>query len=322
MTYLIDNIAVIGAGTMGHGIAMEFAVNGCKVNLYDNRDALKEALEKIQKTLTFLAEKEIISKEQVAKGLKNINPTEKLEIAVKDTEYVVEAVPEDEDIKETIFREIDTLCPPPAIIASNTSGIPLKTLVKKIKHPSRALITHYWNPPHLIPLVELVGSGQTSRQTLQRTFNFLKFIGKVPVIVRQDIPGFIGNRLQHALMREVYHLIDRGYATPEEIDQVVKYGFGRRYTTLGPVEAMDLGGLDVVMNVQEYLFPNLNSNHELSNCLTEKVRAKKVGAKCGEGFYNWENAKLQDILKLRDEELIDQLKKDRKRNHASFNRSN
>jgi 3-hydroxybutyryl-CoA dehydrogenase len=230
-------IAVIGAGLMGHGIAQVFALAGHEVRIHDTVMAnLDSVTSRILANLRELGEDE--------SAVERVEATPHLTAAVRDADYVVEAVLEDLPLKQKLFAEIEQHAPPSAIFASNTSVIPITKIMEKLRDRTRALGTHWWNPPYLVPLVEVIGTKWAAPEAIQWTISLHKAAGKMPVHVKKDVPGFVGNRLQHALWREAVSLVERGICDAETVDTVIKASFGRRLAVLGPLENADLVGTD------------------------------------------------------------------------------
>ena len=228
-----------------------------------------------------------IKKEEIKKIISSINKTNNLEQALEKAEFVIEAAPEKLDLKQNIFKEIENLAPQDCIFASNTSVIQITKIVDQMVNKNRALGTHWWNPPHLIPLVEVIKTEWTDEKTMRRTIQLLKDIGKTPVRVEKDVPGFIGNRLQHALWREAISLVENGICDAEAVDTVIKSSFGRRLAVLGPLENADLVGTDLTLDVHENVLHDLDRNQKPSKLLQRLVKEGKLGMKNGEGFKKW-----------------------------------
>jgi 3-hydroxybutyryl-CoA dehydrogenase len=284
----ISRIAVIGAGLMGHGIAQEFAVAGYEVLLHDqSAEVLRHAVERIGNGLYLLVELGMIGHDQIAPARSRIRVTTSLEDAVANADLVIEAVFEDLGLKQRLFGDLDELCDPRTILASNTSTFLPSTLAAATRRPDKVLVTHYFNPPHLLPLVEIVRGAMTSDETVTTIVELLERIGKRPVLVRKEVPGFIGNRLLVALFREALAIVEQGIATPEDIDAVVTNGFGRRFGEAGPFALWELAGLDLIREVMVRLLPEIADGHEVSPLLTERVERGELGVKAGKGFYDW-----------------------------------
>ena len=284
-------IAVIGAGLMGHGIAQVFALSGHDVSIHDsvaaNLDSVKP---RILANLRGLGD-------DVA-AVDRVQPTGDLAAAVHEADYVVEAVLEDLALKQRLFLEVERNVRPHTILASNTSVIPITKIMDGLRDRSRALGTHWWNPPYLVPLVEVIGTHWTSQQAIDWTIDLHKAAGKMPVHVKKDVPGFVGNRLQHALWREAVALVERGICDAQTVDTVVKASFGRRLAVLGPLENADLVGTDLTLAIHKTVLPDIDSRPHPSPYLEALVGAGKLGFKSGEGFRAW-SAEAQAALRAK-----------------------
>jgi 3-hydroxybutyryl-CoA dehydrogenase len=298
-------IAVIGAGLMGHGIAQIFASQGHRVSLLDvSEEVLAEAIENIRANLTLMAQSGIGSTEDIEPTIKRIKVTRALEEAAADARFVIEAVTENLEVKQKLFRELDSICSSDCILATNTSVISITEIAANASKKGRILGTHFWNPPYLIPLVEVIKGQETSPQVVDLTVDLLRSVGKHPVKVKKDVPGFVGNRLQHALWREAISIIDKGIADPETVDEVIKKGFGIRLPVLGPVENADMVGLDLTMAIHDYILKHLESSPEPAPLLREKVRKGELGFKTGQGFRRWSTEEVQRSRKRLLEYLL------------------
>ena len=256
----IQRVAVIGAGLMGHGIALELAAHGYDVRLHDQDAArLEKARAAIGEGLARLAEVGRIPAEDLAAAPGRIAMSADLAEAVAGVDLVIEAVSEDLAVKQALFRELDALAPPHAILASNTSTFMPSLLAAATNRPRQVIVAHYFNPPHLLPLVELVRGGQTSDETVETMRDLYRGMGKAPAVVQKEAPGFVGNRLQAAIFREALAIVVEGIASQEDVDTIVKTGFGRRLCVAGPFEIADAAGLDVKLAVCEQLFPEIAS---------------------------------------------------------------
>lgn len=284
----IRKLAIVGAGLMGHGIAQEFALAGYEVHLCDlTEDKLKQAIKNIQANLQMLVQIGTIAQKQAESVLANIHPGTELKEAVAKADVVIEAVFEDLELKRELFQKLDRLCPEHTILASNTSSLMPSSLASATQRPDKVLVTHYFNPPYLLPLVEIVRHQATSDETVTTIYDLLTRVGKSPAIVRKEVPGFVGNRLQAALFREALSIVEQGIATPQDVDVVVKTGFGRRYAAAGPFEVFEMAGWDLVLAVAQYLYPDLESSTEIPAILSDKVETGQLGLKTGKGFYDW-----------------------------------
>ena len=284
-------IAVVGAGLMGHGIAQVFALAGHDVTITDAVAAsLDTVKQRIAANLRDLGEDE--------RAVERVTPRLRLDEAVADADLVVEAVAEDLAVKQAVFRDIEKAAPGDAVLASNTSVIPITAIMQGLRERSRALGTHWWNPPFLVPLVEVIGTQWTSAAAIDRTMKLLADVGKTPVHVKKDVPGFVGNRLQHALWREAIALVEDGICDAETVDTVIKASFGRRLAVLGPLENADLVGTDLTLAIHKTVLPAINSRPAPSPYLESLVAQGKLGMKSGEGFRTW-TADAQSALRAR-----------------------
>ena len=294
---------------MGHGIGQTFALGGYEVTLNDISDELlNKALYQIRKNLDTFIEFGITTSHAATEALSRIKPATDLKKAVEDSDFVVEALPESMDLKKRIFKKMDQFSPPHAIIASNTSGLSLTDMASGIKRQPQVVIAHWWNPPHIIPVVEIVKGRFTSDETVDLTYHLLAAIGKRPVKILKEVPGFLGNRLQFALYREALACFRDGVASAEDIDLAVKGTFGFRLPTLGPIETSDFGGLDTFLNICRYLFKEIDRSTEPPEALKEKVAQNKLGVKTGEGFYPYPGDSAQERIKERDRQFLQRLK--------------
>ncbi len=304
----IKTVAVIGSGLMGHGIAMEFALAGLNVRLHDvSRKRLDAAMTNIRKDLSTLAGADLITPHQAEQAMQNIHLILNLE-EVGDADFVVEAVFENLDLKRSIFSRLDAICPPRTILSSNTSTLLPSALASATRRPDKFLVTHYFNPPYLLPLVEVVRGKQTSDETITTVIDFLKKIGKSPALVQKEVPGFIGNRLQMALLREALFLVEQDIASPQDVDVVIKNSFGRRLSTAGVFEVFEIAGWDLIQEIALNLLPAISSSMELSPLLQDKVKKGELGTKTGKGFYQW-TPDSGEALRLRIASALIQIQK-------------
>ena len=292
----ISRIAVIGAGLMGHGIAQEFASAGYHVRLHDVTDEhLQTARTQIEKNLGVLAENAIIEKGSIPSTLQRIQTATELATVAENADFVVEAVTENLPLKQQIFEELDAICPSHTILASNTTALMPSQIGINAKRKDQILNTHYFNPPYLIPLVELIRSPDTSDETVSVAFELLTSIGKTPAIIEKEALGFVGPRLQAALIREAFAIVERGIASAETVDLVVRNSFGRRLSIAGPFEVFELAGWDLVLAAFEELYKDLNSSADINPLLRQMVESGKFGVKSKEGFYEWTDEKVQEL---------------------------
>lgn len=276
--------AVIGAGLMGHGIALTLARAGHRVAVTDPQPEARAALAgRVAASLRLTGAEE----SAIAAILQRIAVHEAIQGAVRDAAFVFEAAPEKLALKQAIFAEIEAHAPAGAILASNTSVMPITAIMSGLRDKSRALGTHWWNPPHLIPLVEVIRTADTSEPAMAAMTALLAGAGKTPVRVEKDVPGFIGNRLQHALWREAVSLVERGICDAGAVDTVVKSCFGRRLAVLGPLENADLVGTDLTLDIHSTVLADLDHRPGPSPLLERLVAEGKLGMKSGEGFRRW-----------------------------------
>src|SRR5512144_606110 len=281
-------IAVIGAGLMGHGIAQVFALAGHEVTIYDQLMAsLGSVSERIAANLKDLGDD--------PGAVERVTPVHNLAAAVRDADYVIEAVAEDLPLKQKLFVEIEKNVRSDTILASNTSVIPITKIMKGLKRRARALGTHWWNPPFLVPLVEVIETKWTSAATVDFTMKLHAAAGKKPAHVKKDVPGFIGNRLQHALWRGAISLVEHGSCDAETVDTVIKAAFGRRLAVLGPLENADLVGTDLTLAIHKTVLPEIESRPGPSPYLEKLVKEGKLGFKSGEGFRKWTPEQQQEL---------------------------
>jgi 3-hydroxybutyryl-CoA dehydrogenase len=273
-------IAVIGAGLMGHGIAQVFALAGDEVTITDAVAASLDTVKsRIAANLRDLGQDERV--------VARVTPCADLGEAVQTADHVVEAVSEDLPLKQKLFAEIERHVRPDTILASNTSVISITAIMEGLKQRERALGTHWWNPPYLVPLVEVIETRWTSPKAIAWTMELHAAAGKKPAHVKKDVPGFIGNRLQHALWREAISLVEQGICDAETVDAVVKASFGRRLAVLGPLENADQVGTDLTLAIHNIVLPAIDNRRAPSPYLQKLVAEKKLGFKSGEGFRKW-----------------------------------
>ena len=300
----IKRILVVGAGTMGHSIAMVFAQGGYQVALVDvNEEILKRALDLIQSNLETLEKAGWIDSKSIPKILDRIHPSATLE-AAKRADLVVEAISEDPKAKKILFQALDKACPARTILTSNTSYLNIFKAVNTGR-PGKVLIAHWWAPPHLIPLVDVVKGPETSLETVTTVKEILLKLGKKPVVLNRFIPGYIVNRLQRAMAREIFNLLDKGYASPEDIDVAVKNSLGIRIPAVGVVQRYDYTGLDLALAFEKNPSIHLVSKDRLSKTLDRLVKKRHLGVKTGRGFYDYSGRPMAEVLRERDVKLIE-----------------
>lgn len=284
----IQQIAVIGSGLMGHGIALELAAHGYDVALHDRDPGqLERARGGIAAGLARLAEIGRITADEAAAAPGRIAMGTDPRAAVTGADLVIEAVTEILDVKRALFRDLDAWAPPHAILASNSSSFMPSLLAAVTNRPEQVLVAHYFNPPHLLPLVELVRGEHTSDETIEIMRALYVSIGKSPAVVQREAPGFVGNRLQMALLREALAIVEAGIATPEDVDTIITSSFGRRLAVAGVFEVFEAAGWDLTLAVAEQLFPSIDRSTEPPQSLRDRVARGELGLKTGKGFYTW-----------------------------------
>jgi 3-hydroxybutyryl-CoA dehydrogenase len=300
----IRNVTIVGAGTMGHSLAQVFAQAGCRVRLNDVKEViLTKAKSLIASNLKTLVELGLSTEKDAAASLGRIHPTAKIEEAGREADFVIEAIVEDAGVKKEMFATLDRVCPAHAILASNTSYLDIFKFVET-RRPDKVLITHWFAPPHIVPLVEIVRGPETSSETVEAIRDLMVRIGKKPIVISKFLPGFIANRLQSALNREVLFLLDNGFAGPEDIDEATKASFGLRMPIVGLVKRFDFTGLDLTQKVlrnRQYAPP---PDIDRSPSVDRLVAQGKLGVKTGSGFYEYGGRSSEEIMKERDVKLI------------------
>jgi 3-hydroxybutyryl-CoA dehydrogenase len=296
-------VAVIGNGIIGHGVAQVFAAGGHRVHLIGrSRPSLGAALAKIRESLGRFVAHGLLPAGEVEAVLGRVSISTSIDTAAA-AELVVEAVTEDLPLKHTIFEQLDGVCPPPAILASS-SGQPASRLVARVRHRERVVAAHFWNPPQLIPLVEVCAGPDTAPAVVPWVCRALTAVGKQPVVLDREIDGFLGNRLQFALLREALALWAAGVASAEAIDLAVKTSFGRRLSVTGPLESADVGGLDTMHAFAAFLFPSLDRDPAPPAAMADLVRAGHGGLASGRGIYDWTRRDGPALVAARVEELF------------------
>jgi len=300
----ITRVGVVGAGTMGSGVAELFAESGYEVIWYNRSEVgIQRGLARIRRNQQVLMRHKILTLTDAELALARLHPTDDLE-ALSNVELISESVAEDLALKRKLWSKLDRLCHPDAILTTNTSGLSITSIAANLSNPERFAGMHFANPPHLMPLVEIIKGDSTSEAMCVLLLTLAQHLHKKPVLVRKDVPGFIANRLHVALLREVLHLIEAGIAFPADIDTAVTNGLGLRWAFTGPVEFMDLAGLDLSKVIFSYLFPALSDIKDTPKVLQDLVAAGKLGAKSGAGFYDYPAGRAERIIDERDDKLL------------------
>ncbi len=312
----VRHVAVAGTGMMGPGIAAIFALAGRQATIVSRTpDGAARGAAKAKSLIEQLASNELVESDQARDAHKRIFVSTDPEAAARSAQLFVESIPEDLATKLEFFARLDK-ANPDAILCSNTSGISITAIASKASRPERILTTHFWNPPHLMPLVEVVMGRETSPRVAQGVVDLLRECGKVPVLVRKDRPGQLGNRIQHAMIRECVNIVQEGIATPEDVDLAVMTGVGLRFPAYGVFEHADLVGLDLVRAVQDYVLPDLSTTQGAGRIHQEKVARGELGAKTGHGFLEWTPEKAEAVRARRDAFLVQFLRWEKARSGA------
>lgn len=311
----VEDIKVIGnlgTGTMGFGTALMFALKGYEVRLFGRSDSsIERGLRSIREALDMYERHGLVVSEEIPSVFGRITGVTRIEEAVREADFVIESVAEELSVKQQVWKIAEAAAPVRAIFATNTSGLSPTAIAEFLDHKERFIVAHFWNPPHLIPLVEVVPGQETNAETVEITWQLMEQLGKKPVALKREAPGFIGNRLQLALLREAMHIVEEGIATPEAVDRAVKYGIGRRLATSGPLESADLGGLDIFYRIASYLYGELSTVKEPGPLLSDCAAQGKLGAKTGQGVYQWAPDMLQAMQQRRQDVLLEWLQKDK-----------
>jgi len=305
----IRKTAVIGAGQMGHGIAQSFAQAGYPVMLHDiTPERVEAAMDRIRQNLNMFVANDLTTASKAERAMARITGTTDLHAAVADADFIEEAVFENLAIKRELYGRLEGICQPETIIASNTSGMMPTDLAANMQRPERFVVAHFWKPPYLVRLVEVVAGKRTAPGLAAHVSSFLESVNKKPVIVRKEAPGYIGNRIQYAIIREAAHMVDEGIASAEDVDMAIVEGFGIRFSFAGIFKITDLTSQELVASICSYLLKDLGNETGVPKAVADKVEARELGAPTGKGFYDWSPESIAEIRKIWDEALIHQMK--------------
>ena len=300
---VFSTASVIGSGLMGTGIAAVFAAAKMKVMLIDtDQTRLDESKNRIQRIAAELSAADLIEETPESVAARVVCASDLA--ACKESELILEAIFENLGAKHALYTQLEAIVSASTIIGSNTSGLLPSELCRPFRHPERFLVVHFWNPPHAIPLVEVVPHPGTKPEVTETVLEFLRSVKTDPVLVAKEIPGFIGNRLQYAVLREALAIVRSGAATPEAVDTAMKASLGPRYSVVGPIETADLGGLDTFFTIASYLMPLLAKDEDVLQLMKEKVAAGKTGLRSGEGFYPWPEERAAAVVARRNRALL------------------
>lgn len=301
----VKKVAVVGAGTMGPGMAATFARHGFDTTLFDVKpEQLEKAKGTVDFVYTILTNGGFMTAEEANAGRRRITYSGELREAVSGADFVVETVPEKKEIKQEVYQQIEEHVADDVIIATNTSGIPVTEIAEVTRVPGRVVGMHWSNPPHLIPVIEVIRGKATTDETAQATVAIVEQIGMVPAMVDKDIAGFVENRILYAIMREALHLLDEGVASAEAIDTITKWGIGYKLAVIGPLELLDVAGLDIYTSVASYLNKDLNASSGISSTVTSKVTEGKLGIKTQGGLFEYTPEKIQELQQKRGRKLV------------------
>ncbi|MFG6115692.1 3-hydroxyacyl-CoA dehydrogenase family protein [Halobacillus sp. MO56] len=304
----MKNITVLGAGVMGHGAAQLFAQAGKNVKIRARRESsLKDARALMTNSLKIMVEKEMLTENEMHQTLARITYTTDLHEAIPGADFIFESIPEDLEKKLETYEVIERIVSDDTIISSNTSTFPLEELTQKAKHPERFVITHFFNPPQLVPIVEIVKGEKTQEHVVDTTYDLMKEIGKNPVVLKKEISGFIVNRVQVAMLREAFHLMEEGVATAEDIDIAMKGSMGFKWAFCGPMESQDLAGLQTTQAMVGKILEDLSNTREVPSFLNEMVENERFGIRTNKGFYEYDDHGEQAIH-TRDDRFLELLK--------------
>lgn len=300
----INHIAIIGTGMIGASMAVLFTGNGYKTTMYAINDT-EAAKGQTSYTAYYedLVEKKLVTPAQAAICAKLLNITRKFE-DIADADFIFECVVEQINIKHSVYREIEQHCKQFKALASSTSAISADDLAEGLVQKDKLAVAHPWNPPHLVPCVEVVKGKYTGDEAVQVLVAVLESVGREVVVMKKNAPGFIGNRLQHALYREAVHMVEQGIATPEDIDKTLRSSFIPRYTAIGLFEHFDYAGLDMIVSIDDYLFPTLSRAEKAQDYIRTRHDAGNLGFKTGTGVYDWSTKDIGEFRRRASEPYL------------------
>lgn len=301
----IKNITIYGSGLMGSGLAQVFASDeNLNVTICTRNIANSKIHDSMNQNLKPFIDKGIYTEDYAINLISRVRISDDREASAKNADFIIECIPENMELKQNLFEELESYCSEDTILATNTSVMSISEIAMKTKKKDRVVGAHFWNPPYLIPLVEVVKGDETSEETMELTMKLLKKAGKHPIYVNKDVPGFVANRLQHALWREAISIVERGIADAKTVDEALKFGPGLRLPILAPIENADMVGLDLTLSIHSYILKYLEDSHEPSKLLKELVEKEELGFKTGQGFQSWTKEEADSSRERLSEYLI------------------
>jgi 3-hydroxybutyryl-CoA dehydrogenase len=309
MTRQYRTAAVIGTGMMGPGIAATLALGGVQAAILSRTpESAQKGLADALSLIDLLERNELASPAKAALARGNLSASSQFAEIISGVDLVIESAPENLSFKQDLFEKMDALAPPSTVLTSNTSGLSITAIAERCVYPERVVTTHFWNPPHLMPLVEIVRGKKTEDDVVTSLRELLTVCGKVPVVVKKDTPGQLGNRLQQALVREAVNIVEQGIADVEDVDLAAKAGFGLRLPVYGIFEHQDAVGLDMCLTVADYVSQDLYNEPRAPEYMRNLVRDGHLGAKTGKGFYDWSKKDINAVKARRDQFILDFLR--------------
>lgn len=299
---MIRRVAILGLGTMGPGMAARLARGGLQVTAYDIAPA---AIERARSMLgTAESVLDALGLTPPTGGAGTVRFTDSIADAVSGADLIIENVPEDILVKADVYRTIDALIGSDIIVASDTSGIPITKLQAYISNPARMVGMHWSNPPHIIPMIEVIGGEQTAPETVQTIRELIRSLNLLPVVVKKDVPGFVENRVLYALLREVVDLVENGVIEPGDIDTCVSWGIGYKLAVVGPMALLDMAGLDIYNSVSSFLNADLSERKDVAPMIGRKIASGTLGIKSGEGIYSYTPERIPELQRERARKLV------------------
>lgn len=311
----IKRIAIVGAGLMAKTMSIVFAANPdleVKVWAFSEQEKA-QFIPAVAVNLSLMTDYDIYDEKEAEKILSRIEISCDLESVVKQAHFIIECIPEDMTLKQDMMQRVETMCSGSTILATNTSVMSVTDIFSRCKKRDRVVGSHFWNPAHLIPLVEVVKTEATSSEVIDQTMALLAACQKKPVLCQKDVPGFIANRLQHAVWREAFYMVDNGIADAATIDEAVKFGPGLRWPVMGPMENSDLVGIDLSKSIHDYLLPHLADNHQTSARLAQMLSEGKNGFKTGEGWQKWTDSEIEQSQRTLQRHLLENIANQKKK---------